>query len=95
MKAVAYIRVSTEGQATDGISLDLQRSKAQAWADLNDAELVAVCADEGLSAKTANRPGLVQAVELAIVNRAALVVYSLSRLSRSTRDTLDLVGRLE
>ena len=95
MKAVAYIRVSTTGQVADGVSLELQRAKVESWAQLNDAELVCVLADEGLSAKSMNRPGLQQAVELAKQNRAALVVYSLSRLSRSTRDTLHLVAELE
>ena len=95
MKAVAYIRVSTTGQATDGVSLELQRTKIESWAQLNDAELIEIIGDEGMSAKTANRPGLQRAVELAKKHRAALVVYGLSRLSRSTRDTLHLVAELE
>jgi site-specific DNA recombinase len=95
MKTVGYIRCSTSGQAEDGVSLELQRAKVEAWAQLNDAELLDVVADEGLSAKSMNRPGLQRAVELAKRNRAALVVYSLSRLSRSTRDTLHLVAELE
>lgn len=95
MKAIAYVRVSTVGQVEDGASLELQRSKIEAWAQLNDAELLDVVADEGLSGKSANRPGLQRAVELAKRNRAALVVYSLSRLSRATRDTLHLVAELE
>ena len=95
MKAVAYLRVSTEGQAVDGVSLALQRAKVEAWAQLNDAEIILVATDEGLSAKNANRPGLQQAVAEAKRCKAVLVVYSLSRLSRSTRDTIDLVGELE
>jgi site-specific DNA recombinase len=62
---------------------------------LNGAELLDVVADEGLSAKNANRPGLARAIQLAKQHKAALVVYSLSRLSRSTRDTLELVSGLE
>jgi site-specific DNA recombinase len=95
MKAVAYIRVSTSNQVEDGVSLELQRTKVESWAQLHDAELLDVVADEGLSAKSVNRPGLQRAVELAKRHRAALVVYSLSRLSRSTRDTLHLVAELE
>ena len=95
MKAVAYLRVSTNGQVIDGVSLDMQRAKVEAWASLNDATLLAVFTDEGLSAKSANRPGLQQALAFAKQHRVALVVYSLSRLSRSTRDTLHLVGELE
>jgi DNA invertase Pin-like site-specific DNA recombinase len=95
MRAVAYVRVSTVGQAEDGVGLDVQRAKVQAWASLNDAELLDVVADEGLSAKSMNRPGLQKAMALAKANKTTLVVYSLSRLSRSTKDTLSIVAELE
>ena len=39
-RAVGYIRVSTEEQATDGISLEAQRTKIEAWCRLNDFELL-------------------------------------------------------
>ena len=59
MKAVIYSRVSTEEQAAEGVSLDAQRAKIQAWCQLNEFELLEVCADEGISAKRAdNRPEL-------------------------------------
>lgn len=95
MRAVGYVRVSTEGQVAEGVSLELQRTKIAAWASLHDAELVAVFADEGVSGSRADRPGLLQAIAAAKRERAALVVYSLSRLSRSTLDTLRLAGDLE
>jgi DNA invertase Pin-like site-specific DNA recombinase len=51
--------------------------------------------DAGLSGKRAdNRPALQQALASA-TKGDALVVYSLSRLSRSTKDTLALAERLE
>lgn len=92
--AIGYIRVSTEGQATDGVSLEMQRAKIEAWATLNDYELVAVHVDAGISGKSAiNRPGLQDA--LADCRKgSALVVYSLSRLARSTKDTIDISERL-
>lgn len=95
MRAVSYIRVSTVGQAVDGVSLEMQRAKVRAWASLHDAEIVAEYADEGLSGKRADRPGLVSALSHAKREKAALVVYSLSRLSRSTLDTLQLTTDLE
>ena len=89
MKAIGYIRVSTQGQAEDGVSLDAQEAKVRAWAELNGAEVV-IFRDEGISGKRAdNRPGLVAALDT-VGKGDALVVYSLSRLSRSTRDTLAL-----
>ena len=92
--AIGYLRVSTEGQVQDGVSLAAQRAKIKAWCALNDYDLVAVHVDAGSSGKSAdNRPGLQSA--LADCRKgAALVVYSLSRLARSTKDTLDISERL-
>lgn len=95
MRAVGYIRVSTQGQVQDGVSVDMQKAKIEQWAALNDAELLGVFADNGISGKTANREGLQAALVLAKRNKAALVVYSLSRLSRSTKDTLTIAEQLE
>lgn len=92
--AIGYIRVSTEGQATDGVSLDAQRAKIEAWCVLNDYKLSAIHVDAGISGKgMANRPGL-QAALVDCRKGSALVVYSLSRLSRSVRDTMDIGDKL-
>lgn len=91
--AIGYIRVSTDGQAQDGVSLDAQRAKIEAWCLLNDYQLSAVHVDAGISGKNCNRPGLQDA--LADCKKgSALVVYSLSRLSRSVRDTMDIGDKL-
>lgn len=90
MKVIGYIRVSTAGQVEDGVSMDAQEAKIQAWADLNNADEVIVFRDEGISGKRSdNRPGLQNALSM-ISKGDALVVYSLSRLSRSTKDALVL-----
>ena len=90
MKAIGYIRVSTQGQVEDGVSLDAQEAKVRAWADLNGAEEVVIFRDEGISGKRSdNRPGLQSALDT-VGKGDALVIYSLSRLSRSTKDTLSL-----
>ena len=44
-KAIGYIRVSTDKQASEGVSLEAQAAKIRAWAELNDYELVAIHAD--------------------------------------------------
>ena len=93
--AVGYARVSTERQAAEGISLDAQKEKILVWAQANEYELLELFVDAGLSATRAdNRPGLQRAVNTACKRKAALVVYSLSRLARSTRDALMLADRL-
>ena len=95
MKVYGYIRVSTEGQAEEGVSLDAQESKIRAWADLNDAELAGIYADRGVSGyHAAKRPEFLQVVELACRDKAVLVVYSLSRFARNTQEGLALIERL-
>lgn len=95
MKAVGYTRVSSEGQAKDGVSLDAQRSRIEAWCHANGYELAAVHVDAGLSGGRAdNRPALQAALAEACKQKAVLVVYSLSRLARSTTDAIAISERL-
>lgn len=95
MKAIGYIRVSTATQASDGVSLEAQEAKIRAWADLNGYELGGIHVDAGLSGKRAdNRPALQQALA-ECGSGDALVVYSLSRLARSTRDTIEIAEQLQ
>src|SRR3954451_4598324 len=94
MKAVAYLRVSTDEQAAHGVSLAAQKGKVAAYAELYDLELVAVIEDGGASGKTLDRPGLKRA--LAVLHRGeagALVVFKLDRLTRSVRDLGELLER--
>jgi DNA invertase Pin-like site-specific DNA recombinase len=73
----------------------MQRTRAEAWAVANSYEVTAIFSDEGISGKkTSNRPGLARALDAVCQSRGALVVYSLSRLARSTRDALNISDRL-
>ena len=93
-KTIGYIRVSTPGQVEDGVSMDAQDAKVRAWAELNNAPEVVIFRDEGISGKRSdNRPGLQAALDM-VGKGDALVVYSLSRLSRSTKDALILAETL-
>ena len=49
MKAIGYIRVSTQEQAKEGISVDNQEAKIRAYCDCQGWELVKVFGDEGSS----------------------------------------------
>lgn len=94
--AVGYIRVSTEGQATEGVSLDAQTEKVKAWCTVSDCTLAGVFVDAGLSGGRAdNRPELQKALNEVCRIKGALIVYSLSRLARSTRDTIAIAERLD
>lgn len=91
-RAIGYVRVSTADQAEHGVSLDAQRAKLEAYAALYDLDLVAIVVDAGLSAKNLDRPGLQGALaKLAKGEADALLVVSLSRLTRSVRDLGTLV----
>ncbi|MEJ7593056.1 MAG: recombinase family protein [Planctomycetaceae bacterium] len=62
---------------------------------MNDFELAGVFVDAGIIGSRAdNRPELQAALTAVAKCRGALVVYSLSRLARSTRDTLSVSERL-
>jgi len=93
MRAIIYTRVSTQGQAEEGVSLDAQEAKARAWAAAHDAAEVLVYRDEGMSGSKTDRPGLVAALTAA-TRGDALVVFSLSRLSRSTKHLLAVAEEL-
>jgi len=94
--AVGYIRVSTEEQASEGVSLAAQRAKIEAWCTLNDCHLLDVHMDSGMSGgRSDNRPGLQDALEDVCNTKSVLVVYSLSRLARSTRDTIAIADKLD
>lgn len=91
--ALGYVRVSTGEQAAEGASLDAQRAALVAEAERRgwDLELVA---DEGVSAKSLNRPGLTAALERLDRGEAdALLAIRLDRVSRSVADFAGLMAR--
>jgi site-specific DNA recombinase len=91
-KAVAYIRVSTTKQVEQGLSLDAQHAKIQAYATLYELEIIGIEVDEGLSAKTLQRPGLQRALARLKAGEArALLVCKLDRLTRSVRDLGEVI----
>ena len=61
-QAVAYIRVSTEQQAQEGVSLEAQRAKIAHWCSANGYELAGVFVDAAVSGKRMDtRPELLKA----------------------------------
>lgn len=97
-QAVVYVRVSTAGQAVDGVSLAAQEAACREHAGRLGLAVAAVHRDEGASGKDAvdDRPGLVAAIEA--VQRApgaVLVVYAISRLARRQRVLWEIVDDRE
>src|SRR5688572_26867710 len=93
-RTVAYLRGSTDKQADRGVSLDAQRAKVEAYAQLYDLDVVAVEVDAGESAKSLKRPALERALRMLRKGEAdALLVVKLDRLTRNVRDLADLLDR--
>jgi DNA invertase Pin-like site-specific DNA recombinase len=93
--ALLYTRVSTQMQATDGMSLDAQEReliRAAEGAGFTEYEVIR---EEGRSGKSIKgRPLLTEALErLDTGDAAAIFVTRIDRLARSTRDFLQIVDR--
>lgn len=85
---IGYLRVSTEEQAHSGLGLEAQRDTIQRYADSHGWDVVWYV-DEGLSAKSLDRPQLQAALNRLHPKKrdvAGLVVAKLDRLSRSVHD---------
>lgn len=94
-KAIGYIRVSTEKQAEEGVSLEAQKEKIRAWCDMHDYELVCIEEDAGVSGKSMKKREGLRLALAKVEKGTALVAYSFSRLARSTRDLLDIADHLQ
>ena len=91
----AYLRVSTAKQSEEGVSLDAQRARIEAYCLAHGLELAGIWTDAGISGKsTHNRPQLAAAMDECCKAGGVLMTYSLSRLSRSVKDTIALSERL-
>jgi len=93
MKAIGYVRASTDRQAEQGVSLEAQEAKIRAMATVQSAELLDVIVDGGESAKSLNRPGLQRLLDL--INAGKVEAVIVARLDRLTRSVKDLCGLLE
>jgi len=91
-RVIGYCRVSTEDQATNGVSLDAQRARIEAFAVATGLVLDDILVDQGVSAKTLARPALgaiLDGVRAGAIG--TVVVLKLDRLTRSTRDLAELL----
>ncbi|GAI03021.1 unnamed protein product [marine sediment metagenome] len=90
-KVVGYIRVSTEEQAKNGLSLRSQESTIRTYVKLKKLSPVEIIADSG-SGKSLDREGMRKLISLCEQGEVShLIVYKMDRLTRKTRDLLELV----
>jgi DNA invertase Pin-like site-specific DNA recombinase len=94
---IAYVRVSTAGQAASGLGLDAQRHSISDYAARNGLTVAAWHEDAGISgARMANRPGLLAALaDIAAGRAGGLIVAKVDRLGRSTHDVSGIVERAQ
>jgi DNA invertase Pin-like site-specific DNA recombinase len=79
--AVGYVRVSTDMQATDGLSLDAQKHAIQAYCSVQGLRLIRIYQDIESGGK-ADRVGLTEALS---VKADIVIVLKFDRLSRSIK----------
>ncbi len=95
-RALVYVRVST-AQQVDGVSLDNQEERCQEWAFRNGILIKRTFREEGVSAKTTNRPILQEM--LRYINQHGkdidyLLIYEIDRLARNVEDFMTISSEL-
>ena len=91
-KAVGYVRVSTEEQSKEGVSLEAQQERIRAYAVLRGLDLIHIYCEQGVSGKIPlrQRPEGAKLVQEITQKRAKHVLtLKLDRLFRSASDALD------
>jgi site-specific DNA recombinase len=95
-RVVLYLRVSTQEQASSGVSLGMQESRLRAYAEAHGLQIIETVTDAGFSGKSLDRPGMKRVLQL-IESRevGGVVIWKLDRLTRSVRDLANLLPDLE
>jgi DNA invertase Pin-like site-specific DNA recombinase len=94
-RAVGYVRVSTEEQVSQGLSIPAQKEAIVAYARMRGLELVDVIVDAGVSGGRAlgTRPGGQKLLSLLAEGRASHIIAL--RLDRLFRDAADCLATVE
>jgi site-specific DNA recombinase len=93
INAIGYVRVSTEEQAREGVSLTAQEERITALATAKGWNLVTIIRDAGYSGKNLSRPGAESLI--GICQRAEVDVVIVFKVDRLTRKQKDLWYLLE
>ena len=92
MNVALYVRVSTQEQANEGYSIGEQTERLHKYADAMRWRVYNTYTDGGYSGGDTNRPALQKMIsDIKAGHIQKVVVYKLDRLSRSQKDTLDLI----
>jgi len=94
-KAVIYSRFSPRPNADECRSIEKQVAKCKEYCEANGYKVAGVFEDKAMSGGRAdNRPQLQKALKLCCKEKAVMVVYSLSRLARNTKDAITIAEQL-
>ncbi|MFO0576166.1 MAG: recombinase family protein [Polyangia bacterium] len=88
-RAIGYVRVSTDMQAADGLSLDAQQAAIEQYCAAQGYSLTKICKDVISGAKD-QRPGLQEALDSLDRGANVLVILKFDRLSRSIKHFCEL-----
>lgn len=92
MAVALYVRVSSQEQAENGYSVQEQEDRLKSYCTAVSWPVFKVYVDPGFSGSNTNRPALQEMLRDASSHRFdKVVVYKLDRLSRSQKDTLELI----
>lgn len=92
---VIYARFSPRKNPAESMSVETQLEYCRNWAKFHSLKVIGEYSDKNLSgARMDNRPGLQKALDYACKEKCMILVYSLSRLARSTAQTLQIGERL-
>lgn len=94
--AAIYVRVSTDEQVQEGQSIQAQIEVLTQYCKLFGIKIFKIYKDLGLSGKNTNRPGLEELIKDSKAKSFnTVVVWKISRLSRSLKDLLVLLDQFE
>lgn len=87
-----YTRVSTTEQAEEGYSIKEQETRLRSYCSAKGWTIAGIYSDPGFSGSNTDRPALKDLVaDVREKKIEAVLVYKLDRLSRSQKDTLELI----
>lgn len=94
---MGYCRVSTQEQASEGMSLDAQEARIRAWAEAMGHEVVEMVTDEGVSGAKllADRPNGHKVAQLLDARKPAVEAVVVVRMDRLGRDAAEQIALLK
>lgn len=96
MKSIGYIRVSTEDQAREGVSLEAQETAIRTYAALKGLDIEEIIVDAGVTTKIPleRRKGGAELISR-LGKDVAVIAYKLDRIFRNTVECLSTIERWE